>query len=83
MKKLKLLLPLLCVGLVVTGCGKTIPTLEDGKQVIAELEGKKITVEDLYSELKSQGGTSVLVNLIDVLSFLTSLFTFILILAIF
>lgn len=66
MKKLKLLLPLLCVGLVVTGCGpKTIPTLEDGKQVVAELEGKKITAEDLYLELKSQGGTSVLVNLID------------------
>ena len=65
MKKLKLLLPLLCVGLVVTGCGKTIPTLEDGKQVVAEVEGKKITVEDLYAELKSQGGTSVLVNLID------------------
>lgn len=66
MKKLKLLLPLLCVGLVVTGCGpKTIPTLEDGKQVVAELEGKNITAEDLYAELKSQGGTSVLVNLID------------------
>jgi len=64
-KKLKLLLPLLCVGLVVTGCGKTIPTLEDGKQVVAEIEGKKITAEDLYAELKSQGGTSVLVNLID------------------
>ena len=66
MKKLKLLLPLLCMGLVATGCGqKTIPTLEDGKQVIAELEGKSITVEELYAELKSQGGTSVLVNLID------------------
>ena len=65
MKKLKLLLPLLCMGLVVTGCGKTIPTLEDGKQVIAELEGKSITVEDLYAELKSQRGSSVLINLID------------------
>ena len=65
MKKLRLLLPLLCMGLVVTGCGKTIPTLEDGKQVIAELEGKNITVEELYAELKSQGGSSVLINLID------------------
>jgi len=64
-KKLKLVLSLICAGLVVTGCGKTIPTLEDGKQVIAELEGKSITVEELYAELKSQGGTSVLVNLID------------------
>lgn len=66
MKKLKLLLPLLCMGLVATGCGqKTIPTLEDGKQVIAQLEGKDITVEELYEELKIQGGTSVLINLID------------------
>lgn len=65
MKKLKLLLPLLCMGLVVTGCGKTIPTLEDGKQVVAELEGKSITAEDLYAELKSQGGHTVLVDLID------------------
>ena len=66
MKKTKLLLPILCVGLLLTGCGaKTIPTLEDGKQVVAELEGKDITVEDLYEELKSQGGTTVLMNLID------------------
>ena len=66
MKTTKLLLPILCVGLLLTGCGaKTIPTLEDGKQVIAQLEGKDITVEDLYAELKKQGGTSVLINLID------------------
>ena len=65
MKKLKLLLPLLCVGLVVTGCGKTIPTLEDGKQVVAELEGKNITAEDLYAELKSKNGHAILIDLID------------------
>ena len=65
MKKLKILLPLVCVGLVATGCGKTIPTLEDGKQVVAELEGKNITAEELYEELKNQGGTGTLINLID------------------
>lgn len=66
MKKLKLLLPLLCVGLVITGCGeKTIPKLENGEEVVAKLDGKEISANELYSELKSQGGTSVLVNLID------------------
>lgn len=66
MKTTKLLLPILCVGLLLTGCGaKTIPTLEDGKEVIAQLEGKDITVEELYEELKSQGGYTVLIELID------------------
>lgn len=66
MKKSKLLLPLICVGLIVSGCGsKTIPTLENGEQVVASIEGKDFTANDLYNELKSQGGTTVLVNLID------------------
>ncbi len=66
MKKLKLLLPILCIGLVLTGCGnKTIPKLKDGKEVVAKLDGKDFTADDLYAELKKQGGTNVLVNLID------------------
>jgi len=65
-KKLKLLLPILCIGLVLTGCGnKTIPKLKDGKEVVAKLDGKDFTADDLYAELKKQGGTNVLVNLID------------------
>lgn len=66
MKNLKLLLPLICVGLIVSGCGsKTIPTIENGEQVVASIEGKDFTANDLYNELKKQGGTTVLVNLID------------------
>lgn len=66
MKKLKLLLPLLCMGLVITGCGnKTIPKLKNGEEVVAKIEGKDFTANDLYNELKSQGGSSVLVNMID------------------
>lgn len=66
MKKFKLLLPLLCIGLIVTGCGnKTIPTLKNGEEVVASLDGKDFTANDLYKELKSQGGINVLVNLID------------------
>ena len=66
MKRTKLLLPVLCVGLLLTGCGaKTIPTLEDGKEVIAQLEGRDITVEEVYEKLKAKGGTNILLNLID------------------
>lgn len=62
----KLLLPILCVGLLFTGCGeKTIPVLENGEEVVAKLDGKDITANDLYNELKNQGGTNILVNLID------------------
>lgn len=64
MKK-KLIVLCLCSLLIVTGCGKKVPKLEDGKEVVAEVEGKQITADDLYSALKEQGGTSTLVNLID------------------
>ena len=52
MKK-KLVVLGLCGLLMVTGCGqKQIPKLEDGKEVVAEVEGKQITADDLYSALK-------------------------------
>lgn len=63
MKK-KLLLVLCTVLLVTTGCGK-IPKLENGQEVIAELDGKSFSVDDLYAALKTQGGASALVNMID------------------
>ncbi len=64
---------LLCLGMVVIGVGigmiinnsKIIPALADGTEVIAEIDGKQFTADDLYSELKDQGGESVLTNLID------------------
>lgn len=62
----KLLLPLLCVGLLFTGCGeKTIPVLENGEEVVAKLDGKDISANELYNELKEQAGNAILVNLID------------------
>ncbi len=63
MKK-KLLIASLCAILLVTGCGQKAK-LKDGKEVVAEIEGKTITAEDLYDELRSQGGTTVLINMID------------------
>lgn len=65
MKKLKLLLPLLCVGLLVTGCGKTIPKLENGQEVVAKVDGKDFTAEDLYAAMKEKSGTDFLIRIID------------------
>lgn len=53
----------LCALLLFTGCGKA--TLKNGKQVVAQMKGKKITAEDLYDELKNQGGAVTLTNMID------------------
>lgn len=46
------------------GCGQT-PTLKNGEQVIAKVDGKKFSVDDLYDKLKTQYGEATLVNLID------------------
>lgn len=50
--------------LLSTGCGK-VAKLKNGQEVVASIDGKKFTADDLYKELKKQGGTSVLVNEID------------------
>lgn len=63
--KQKLLALSLCSILFFTaGCGQ-VAKLKDGKEVVAKLDGKTITTEDLYQELKTQGGTTVLVDMID------------------
>ncbi len=64
MKKVLLTLGVGVLVLGLVGCGKT-PTLKNGEEIIAEVDGKKFTVEDLYEKLKSQGGETTLVNMID------------------
>lgn len=64
MKKEKLMAGILVVTLLLTGCGSTA-TLKNGKQVVAKVKGKTITAEDLYDELKTQGGAVTLTNMID------------------
>lgn len=39
--------------------------LKDGKQVVASLKGKKITAEELFENLKTQGGNYILTNMVD------------------
>lgn len=63
MKK-KYLLLLLCLPLLVTGCGK-VPELQNGQQVVVELNGKQFTAEEFFDELKENYGTSALVNLVS------------------
>ncbi len=64
MNKKKIFVLVLVMTLMLTGCGK-IATLENGEEVVAKLDGKTITAEDLYSELKKQGGAVTLTNMID------------------
>ena len=63
MKK-KLFAGLLVVTLMLTGCGN-VATLKNGEEVVAKMNGKSITAEDLYAELKKQGGAVTLTNMID------------------
>jgi foldase protein PrsA len=72
-KSTNLKVSLLCLGMVVIGVGigmlinnaRIIPALADGSEVIAQIDGKKFTADDLYNKLKGQGGESVLTNMID------------------
>ena len=61
--KRKLLVALLA-SLLITGCVKS-PKLENGEEVVASVDGKQYTANDLYSELKNQYGPTSLVNMID------------------
>lgn len=39
--------------------------LKDGKEIIASIDGKDITSEELFDDLKSKYGTNILINTID------------------
>ena len=60
----KRLLSIFACVLLLTGCGQ-IPKLENGEEVIAELDGKSFSANELYDDLKNAYGTSFLVNMID------------------
>ena len=64
MKKTLLALGVCVFVLGLVGCAQ-IPTLKDGKEVVASVKGKKFSVEDLYEKLKEQGGAATLVNMVD------------------
>ncbi len=64
MKKKRLFALALVATLMLTGCGK-VATLKNGEEVVAKVNGKSITAEELYDELKNQGGAAVLSSMID------------------
>lgn len=64
MKK-KILLIVAVVALL-TGCGKTIPTLSNGEEaVVSFLDGSMISVNELYDKLKDSYATQILIEMID------------------
>lgn len=60
----KKFLGIMCALVVFTGCSKS-PKLSNGEEVIASVDGKDFTANELYAAMKDQYGTSILVNLID------------------
>ncbi len=48
------------------GCGKTVPTLNDGEQAIVSFNnGNGVSINELYNELKTNYGLEALINLMD------------------
>lgn len=63
--KQKLWMVSLCGLFIFTvGCGHKVE-LQDGKEVVASVDGKNITAEELFDDLKRQYGTNILINMID------------------
>ena len=60
----KLLISLCLVLLLVTSCGK-VPKLEDGKDAVVTSKNGKISVDELYQEMKDTYALTTLVNMID------------------
>ena len=52
------------VLLLVTGCGK-VPKLENGQDAVITLNGKNISVDTLYGEMKDRYALSILLDLMD------------------
>ncbi len=64
MKK-KILILGLC-SIMLCGCGKTIPTLDNGEEAVVTFEnGDKISIQDLYNDLKNNYALDSLMNMID------------------
>ena len=64
MKKKLLLLSLCGIMFLTSGCVK-VAKLEDGRDIVAQIDGYDVTAEDLYEELKDLNGASALVTMID------------------
>ncbi len=55
----------LIAALIYTIYSKRVPKLKDGDEIVATINGKTVTADDLFEALKESNGASELVNLID------------------
>lgn len=64
MKKKLLVISLCAMMMIATGCGK-VAKLKNGEEVLASIDGKDFTADDLFKEMKQYYGTSITIDLID------------------
>ncbi len=60
----KKILGIMCALVMLTGCSKSVK-ISNGDEVIASVDGKDFTANELYDAMKEQYGTSILINLVD------------------
>lgn len=60
----KLIVSMLVMLLLVTGCGK-VPVLSNGKEAVVSLDNGGISVDELYEEMKNKYALSVLIDMMD------------------
>lgn len=71
MKDIKKLIIGIAIGAIVTGgiCAifwpKRVAKLKNGSEVVVEVKGKKITADELYSNLKESYGINTVFNILD------------------
>jgi len=63
MKK-KILLGMLAIMLLITGCGK-VPKLKEGKEAVVSLNKGGISVDDLYTKMKDKYALGILIDMMD------------------
>ena len=51
--------------LIFMACYKRVPKTSEGKEILATIKGKTITADDLYEQLKENGGTDALISIVD------------------
>lgn len=60
----KKILGIIFTMVMITGCSKS-PKISNGEEVIASIDGREFTANELYDSMKGQYGTSILIDMID------------------
>lgn len=60
----KIVISMLVVLLLITGCGK-VPVLSNGEEAVITLDDGAISVDELYQEMKNKYALSVLIDMLD------------------